>query len=342
MQQKIILVTGGAGYIGSHTCVALAQAGYRPLLFDNFSNSDPSVIERLTQLIGPSLLVLRGDIRDLATLKEIFQTYPCYAVIHLAGVKAVGESVAKPLDYYDINVTGSLVLLKAMKQAGVSRLVFSSSAAVYGEKTIPPFQEQALLDPINPYGRSKLMIEKIINDLYHANTLQSVLSLRYFNPIGAHPSGFIGETPTGTPNNLLPYLMQVAAGIRKKLFIFGNDYPTADGTAVRDYIHVMDLAQGHVLALQKTEQREGCWTFNLGRGRGSSVLEVIDAFEQASGQNIPYEVIQRRPGDVAASWADPTAAQQQLGWSATYNLEMMCAHSWHWQCHLDSLKVQRK
>jgi UDP-glucose 4-epimerase len=331
VSKQTILVTGGAGYIGSHTCVALAQAGYTPLILDNFSNSDPSVVDRLTRLLGQPLLCVSGDIRDAAVLKKIFREHECASVIHFAGLKAVGESVADPLHYYEVNVAGSLTLLTEMIRAGIQNFIFSSSAAVYGEKEKPPLKEQSLLHPINPYGRSKLMVEEIVEDLHRAHAISSIVRLRYFNPIGAHPSGFIGETPRGMPNNLMPYMTQVAAGLRQKLFIFGNDYPTHDGTAVRDYIHVMDLAEGHVAALQKAEHSSGLWTFNLGTGRGSSVLEMVHAFETASGKKIPYEIVARRAGDVPACWADPTDAEEQLGWRARRDLQRMCADSWNWQ-----------
>jgi len=331
MNPKIILVTGGAGYIGSHTCVALAQAGYRPLILDNISNSKTSVIDRLATLMGDPPLCVEGDIRDAALIKKIFHDYCCESVIHFAGLKAVGESVKQPLQYYDVNVAGSLTLFAVMKDFGIKHLIFSSSAAVYGEEKEPPLHEESLLHPVNPYGRSKLMVEEILEDLYHMDSHSSIVRLRYFNPIGAHPSGLIGETPSGVPNNLMPYITQVAVGIRKKLSIFGNDYPTVDGTAVRDYIHVMDLAEGHVAALQKTERSSGLSTLNLGTGRGSSVLELVEAFEAATGKNIPYEIVARRAGDVAACWADPSAAQKQLGWGATRDLRTMCADSWNWQ-----------
>jgi UDP-glucose 4-epimerase len=331
MNPKIILVTGGAGYIGSHTCVALTQAGYRPLILDNFSNSTTSVIDRLAALMGGAPLCVEGDIRDAALIEKIFHDYSCESVIHFAGLKAVGESVEQPLKYYDVNVAGSLTLFAVMKDFGIKHLIFSSSAAVYGEEKEPPLHEESLLHPVNPYGRSKLIVEEILEDLYHTDSHSSIVRLRYFNPIGAHPSGLIGETPSGVPNNLMPYITQVAVGIRKQLSIFGNDYPTVDGTAVRDYIHVMDLAEGHVAALQKTERSSGLYTFNLGTGRGSSVLEIVEAFEAATGKKIPYEIVARRPGDVAACWADSTSAQKQLGWKATRDLRTMCADSWNWQ-----------
>lgn len=339
VNKKIILVTGGAGYIGSHTCVALAQAGYRPLILDNFSNSEVSVLDRLTKLMGDRPLYVQGDIRDAAVLKKIFQEHDCASVIHFAGLKAVGESVEQPLQYYDVNVAGSLTLLAEMAHAGVTNFIFSSSAAVYGEGKTPPLQERSSLHPINPYGRSKLMVEEILEDLHHANAAWSIVRLRYFNPIGADPSGLIGETPHGVPNNLMPYMMQVAVGLRKKLSIFGGDYPTVDGTAVRDYIHVMDLAEGHVAALKKTEQSSGLWTFNLGTGCGSSVLEMVHAFEAASGKKIPYEIVARRPGDVPACWADPSAAEVQLQWKSKRDLKTMCRDSWHWQEGKEKLKI---
>lgn len=332
MNQHTILVTGGAGYIGSHTCVVLAQAGYTPLILDNFSNSNSSVIDRLTRLIGNRPTCIEGDIRDAALLKKIFTQYHCSSILHFAGLKAVSESTKQPLEYYEVNVLGSLTLFSAMMDSGINRVIFSSSAAVYGQQIEPPLQEESLLNPINPYGRSKLMVEQILEDLYSAQPRLSIVRLRYFNPIGAHPSGLIGEKPSGIPSNLMPYITEVAIGLRKKLSIFGNDYPTVDGTAVRDYIHVMDLAEGHVAALKKTERSSGLWTLNLGTGRGSSVLEIVEAFEAASRTDIPYEIVARRAGDVASCWADPSAAYQQLGWKAQRDLYTMCTDSWHWQC----------
>lgn len=332
MDQKTILVSGGAGYIGSHVCVVLAEAGYRPLILDNFSNSKTSVIDRLTTLLGARPTCIEGDIRDAHQLTKIFETYTCAGVIHLAGLKAVEESVQQPLHYYEVNVSGSLTLFRALQEHGVKKIIFSSSAAVYGEKSQELLDEHAPLNPINPYGRSKLMVEEILEDIYRAEPDFSIFKLRYFNPIGAHPSGLLGESPSGIPSNLMPYISQVARGLRKRLSIFGNDYPTPDGTAIRDYIHVMDLAEGHVAAFQATEGSAGLWTLNLGTGRGSSVLEMVHAFEAASGIKIPYEIAPRRLGDVPSCCANPKAAHEQLGWRAKRDVHEMCADSWHWQC----------
>jgi UDP-glucose 4-epimerase len=311
--------------------VALAQAGYRPLILDNFSNSKTSVIDRLATLMGDPPLCVEGDIRDAALIKKIFHDYCCESVIHFAGLKAVGESVKQPLQYYDVNVAGSLTLFAVMKDFGIKHLIFSSSAAVYGEEKEPPLHEESLLHPVNPYGRSKLMVEEILEDLYHMDSHSSIVRLRYFNPIGAHPSGLIGETPSGVPNNLMPYITQVAVGIRKKLSIFGNDYPTVDGTAVRDYIHVMDLAQGHLSALDYLKDNEGMNTFNLGTGFGHSVFELIKAFERQSGKKIPYEIAPRRIGDIAACYANADKANLELNWNPQYCLDEMCASAWKWQ-----------
>ena len=331
----IILVTGGSGYIGSHTCIALDKAGYTPLILDNFSNSNASVLDRMEVLMNHRPLFIKGDVRDEALLKKIFQEHDCTGVIHFAGLKAVGESIAQPLEYYDVNVTGSLSLLMAMQYSGVKRLIFSSSAAVYVKPESLPIKESATRSTVNPYGRSKLMVEDILEDFYYADPSWSIARLRYFNPIGAHPSGLIGEAPQGVPNNLMPYITQVAVGLREKLSVFGGDYPTHDGSAVRDYVHVMDLAEGHVAALnwcQKgSQQSGGMLTVNLGTGTGSSVLEIVRAFEMASGKKIPYEIVARRAGDIAECWADSTDAAEILHWKATRSLEEMCRDSWHWE-----------
>lgn len=332
MTKKTILITGGAGYIGSHTCVALCEAGYTPVIFDNFCNSSISVIQKIEALTKKSLAVIQGDIRDESLLQRVLEDYPCEAVIHFAGLKAVGDSVADPLKYYDVNVGGSLTLLRVMEKAKVKKLVFSSSAAVYGTAKELPIKESAPCSPVNPYGRSKFIVEEMLTDLVKADPDWSVTCLRYFNPIGAHPSGLIGERPQGVPSNLMPYLTQTAAGLRKELSIFGDDYPTQDGSAVRDYIHVMDLAEGHVASLQHLLGKKGMITLNLGTGKGYSVLEMVAAFEKATGEKVPCKIVPRRTGDVAACWADPTAAERALAWKAERDLETMCRDSWRWQC----------
>lgn len=328
----MILVTGGAGFIGSHTCVALAQAGWPFLILDNFGNSRRSVLERMGRIIGSVPDCIEGDVRDAALLARVFAQYPIRAVVHFAALKAVGESVAAPLRYYENNVAGTITLLQAMRQAGVRSLVFSSSATVYGEPASLPIREDFPLSATNPYGWSKLMMEQILADLDTAEPGQWHLArLRYFNPVGAHESGLIGEDPQDVPGNLLPYVAQVAAGQRSGLRIYGNDYPTPDGTGVRDYIHVMDLAQGHVAALHYLQQHPGLLTVNLGTGRPVSVLEMVRSFEQASGRTIPYQIVGRRPGDVAQCWADPSLAAQLLGWKAQHGIERMCQDAWRWQ-----------
>ncbi|MBE9537752.1 MAG: UDP-glucose 4-epimerase GalE [Proteobacteria bacterium] len=326
-----VLVTGGAGYIGSHACVALMEAGYDVVVLDNLCNADEEVFNRLEQIAGRRPEFVHGDIRDWACLDAIFSKHIITAVMHFAGLKAVGESVAQPLEYYVNNVGGTLTLMAAMAQAGVKSLVFSSSATVYGDPASVPIKENFPLSATNPYGRSKLMVEEILADWQQANPDWSIGCLRYFNPVGAHPSGLIGENPKGAPNNLMPYVAQVAVGRQEVLYIFGDDYPTPDGTGVRDYIHVMDLVEGHVAALLHIRQHCGIFTTNLGTGAGTSVLELIRAFEQASGQSIPYEIVSRRPGDVAQCWADASMAQQKLGWKASRSLAQMCVDSWRWQ-----------
>ena len=326
----MILVTGGAGYIGSHTCLQLLQAGHDLVVLDNLSNSQPEALQRVQQLTGRQLQLVEGDIRDETMLDAVFR-YPIKAVIHFAGLKAVGESVAEPLRYYDNNVAGTLSLLKAMKKHGCQQLVFSSSATVYGDPASVPIREHFPLSATNPYGRSKLMIEDMLRDLAHAEPDWRIAILRYFNPVGAHASGQIGEDPNGIPNNLMPFISQVAVGKRAQLSVFGDDYPTHDGTGVRDYIHVEDLARGHLCALAKLQQQAGLLTVNLGTGQGYSVLDMVKAFEQASGRPVPYSVTPRRPGDVAACYADPAQAEQLLGWRAEKTLADMCADSWRWQ-----------
>ncbi|WP_348946598.1 UDP-glucose 4-epimerase GalE [Chitinibacter sp. FCG-7] len=326
-----VLLTGGAGYIGSHTYIELLAAGFTPVIFDNFYNSKPEVLNRLKTITGRDVLCIEGDIRDRAAMDAAFAQYPFSAVVHFAGWKAVGESVAKPLEYYDNNVVGTLRLLDAMKAAGVKNLVFSSSATVYGDPHAVPILEHFPLSATNPYGRSKLMIEDMLRDLRVADPCWNIALLRYFNPVGAHESGLIGEDPQGIPNNLMPFVTQVAVGKREKLSVFGGDYATPDGTGVRDYIHVVDLALGHVKALQKLQTKPGNVTVNLGTGIGYSVLDMVKAFEVASNRAVPYEIVARRAGDIAACYADPQAAFEQLGWRAEKTLQDMCNDSWRWQ-----------
>ena len=326
-----VLVTGGAGYIGSHTCVRLIEAGIEPLVFDNFANSRPAVLDRIARLTGKRPLLVEGDVRDRELLAATLARHPVQAAIHFAGLKAVGESVREPLAYYDVNVHGSLVLAEALHAAGVRTLVFSSSATVYGSPERVPVDESAPTGPTNPYGRSKRMVEQVLTDLVAANADWSATLLRYFNPVGAHESGLIGEDPRGEPNNLMPYIAQVAAGQRERLSVFGTDYPTPDGTGVRDYIHVMDLADGHLAALRHTHGRAGLHCYNLGTGRGHSVLEVVAAFERACGFALSRVNAPRRAGDVAACWADPAHAERELGWRATTQLASMCEDTWRWQ-----------
>jgi UDP-glucose 4-epimerase len=328
---RTILVTGGAGFIGSHTCVALAAAGYEPLVLDNLGNSDVRVFDRLARISGNAPRFVEGDVRDRALLDRLFAEQPVAGVIHFAGLKAVGDSVADPIAYYDNNVHGSFVLAAAMQAAGVRTLIFSSSATVYGEPDHSPIPEDAPRRPANPYGRSKLMVEEALGDLQRSDPTWRIALLRYFNPVGAHESGLIGEHPQGRPNNLMPFVSQVAVGLRDKLAVHGGDYPTPDGTGVRDYVHVMDLAEGHVAALRHAESQAGLATLNLGTGRGASVLEVVKAFERACGRPIAYEVGPRRAGDVPAYWGDPALAQATLGWTARRGLDQMCADSWRWQ-----------
>lgn len=321
-----ILVTGGTGYIGSHTAVALLEAGHELVVLDNLVNSSPEVVDRISAIAGRRPVFVQGDVRDRALLAGLFRTHAIEAVIHFAALKAVGESWELPLEYYDNNVGGSIALLEAMQDAGVDRFVFSSSATVYGEASDPPIGEDAPCAPCNPYARTKRMVEEIVGDLEPG--FSSVV-LRYFNPAGAHPSGLIGEAPHGVPNNLFPYVADVAAGVRPHLVVFGNDYPTPDGTGVRDYIHVQDLAQAHVAAVERTGSGAP-EVFNIGTGRGYSVLEVVAAFEAACGSRIPIRFGQRRAGDVAVCYADPSRAHSSLGWSPSHDLSAMCAHAWAW------------
>jgi len=328
---KSILVTGGAGYIGSHTVLLLLEAGHQVVVLDNLSNSSRESLNRVERLTGKTVIFVEGDIRNTDCLDALFAEHDIAAVIHFAGLKAVGESVAKPLTYYDCNVTGSLRLLEAMERAGVRTIVFSSSATVYGDPVTVPIREDFPLSSTNPYGASKLHIEDMLRDLYTSDNRWQIALLRYFNPVGAHESGEIGEDPNGIPNNLLPFIAQVAIGKREKLNVFGGDYPTPDGTGIRDYIHVMDLAQGHLAALQAFEKTRGLMTVNLGTGRGYSVLEMIKAFSASSGRDVPYDIVARRPGDVAVCYADPSQASGVLGWSASRGIEAMCRDHWRWQ-----------
>ena len=330
----MIFVTGGAGYIGSHTCVELLDAGYDVTVFDNFGNSHPESVARVERITGKKLRLVRGDIRDRGVLVAALRESGASAVIHVAGLKAVGESVTQPLAYYDNNVVGTLRLLGAMGECGIKTLVFSSSATVYGDPQRLPLTEDHPLTATNPYGRTKLMIEEILRDLHRSDASWRLGILRYFNPVGAHASGSIGEDPQGIPNNLLPFIAQVAIGRRDYLNVWGNDYPTPDGTGVRDYIHVVDLALGHLKALHVLEQlkkSDECLTVNLGTGTGYSVLDIVKAFEQASGRSVPYKVAPRRPGDIASCYADPQRAVDLLGWRAELGLSAMCADSWRWQ-----------
>lgn len=326
-----ILATGGAGYIGSHTCIELLLAGHEVVVIDNLSNSREEALRRVREIAGGSLSFHLADIRDEQRMEAIIAEERIEAVIHFAGLKAVGESSAKPLEYYANNVAGTLALCAAMRKCGVKTLVFSSSATVYGNPRSVPITEDFPLSATNPYGRTKLMIEQILGDLAAAESAWNIVVLRYFNPVGAHKSGRIGEDPRGIPNNLFPYIAQVAVGRLKELSVYGNDYPTADGTGVRDYIHVTDLAAGHLKALEKMSGKTGIHYFNLGTGRGYSVLEAVAAFERASGRKIPYKIAARRPGDIPACFADPAKANRVLGWKAVRGLDEMCADAWRWQ-----------
>ena len=326
-----VLVTGGAGYIGSHTLISLLENSYEAVVIDNLCNSCQESLNRVEKITGKSVKFYRGDIRDAALLDKIFAENSIESVIHFAGLKAVGESVSIPLDYYDNNIGGTLVLLEAMKRANVRNLVFSSSATVYGKPASVPIRENFPLSCTNPYGRTKLFIEEILRDLYISDNSWNIALLRYFNPVGSHPSGLIGEDPQGIPNNLMPYVAQTAIGKLPFVRVFGNDYDTPDGTGVRDYIHVVDLAEGHILALKKLEKNPGVVTYNLGTGVGYSVLDMIRAFSKAVGREIPYQIVARRPGDIAACYADPSFAKQEIGFEAKYGIDEMCADLWRWQ-----------
>jgi len=326
-----ILITGGTGYIGSHTVVELMAAGHDVFILDNLCNSKASVLDRIQRIVGRRPRFEQIDVRDRPALRRIFSSHRFDAVVHFAGLKAVGESVEKPLEYYDNNVSGSVALFDCMGEAGLRTIVFSSSATVYGEPASVPIREDFPLSAHNPYGRSKLMIEDVLRDAAAADSAWRIALLRYFNPVGAHSSGLIGESPNGIPNNLMPYIAQVAVGKLKELRVFGDDYPTPDGTGVRDYIHVVDLARGHLAALNALRQRPGVLTVNLGTGRGYSVLEMVRAFAAASGKPVHYRVVGRRPGDVAQCFADPSLARATLGWQAQLGIDAMCADAWRWQ-----------
>lgn len=326
-----ILVTGGLGYIGSHTCIKLIEEGHTPIILDNLYNSKLAVLDRIETITGVKPIFYQGDIRDESILDTIFNNHKISSVIHFAGLKAVGESVSKPLEYYENNVYGSINLVKSMREHNIFNIIFSSSATVYGDQNTPPFKEDMPTGKAtNPYGTSKLMVEQIYSDLFVADDRWSITLLRYFNPVGAHPSGLIGEDPQGIPNNLMPYITQVAIGKREFLSVYGDDYNTPDGTGVRDYIHVEDLAIGHVAALQKTNA-QGVHIYNLGTGIGNSVLDVVKAFELACGKTLPYKIVARRPGDIDSCYADSSKAEQELNWKTHYNLDDMAADSWRWQ-----------
>ncbi len=326
-----ILVTGGAGYIGSHTCLELLNADYQVVVVDNLCNSMVTSLERVQELTGKQLTFIEADLRDKQALERVFTALSIDAVIHFAGLKAVGESVSIPIDYYQNNISGTINLLEVMNHASVKNIVFSSSATVYGDPEHLPITENFPLSATNPYGRSKLMVEEMLGDVYISDSSWNVALLRYFNPVGAHHSGRIGEDPSDIPNNLMPYISQVAVGKLEQLSVFGGDYATTDGTGVRDYIHVVDLALGHIKALQKLDTNPGLTAYNLGTGQGYSVIEMARAFEQASGKPVPYEIVVRRPGDIAACYADPGLAQRELGWRAERGLQQMCEDSWRWQ-----------
>jgi len=327
-----VCVTGGAGYIGSHACVELLENGFRVVVIDNLSNSNRKALSRVERITGKDVTFYEADIRDGNKIAEIFTREKIDAVMHFAALKAVGESVEMPLRYYHNNVTGSLVLCEVMKHHGVKNMVFSSSATVYGAPRRVPVTEDVPLAPTNPYGRSKQMVETVLRDLHASDPEWNIVILRYFNPVGAHPSGLIGEDPRGVPNNLVPFIAQVAAGRLEKLSVYGDDYPTRDGTGVRDYIHVVDLVRGHLAALDHIRKTGGLAVYNLGRGEGYSVLEMIRTFEKVSGKKIPYEVTGRRPGDIAECYADPSKAEREMGWKAEKGVEEMCEDVWRWQC----------
>ena len=327
----MILVTGGAGYIGSHTCIALHEAGFNFVVFDNLSNASKEVFARVEKIIGKKVAFVQGDIRNRQDLQEVFKNFNITSVIHFAGLKAVGESVKEPLKYYDNNVNGTVVLCQVMQEYNCKQIVFSSSATVYGDPHTTPIKEDFPLNATNPYGRSKLFIEEILRDLFVSDDSYKIVLLRYFNPVGAHPSGTIGEDPNGIPNNLMPFISQTAVNKREFLSVFGGDYETHDGTGVRDYIHVVDLAEGHVKALQKIASIDKVLTVNLGTGNGYSVLDMVKAFEKASGKKVAYKIAPRRKGDIAKCFADPSYAYKTLGWRANKEVDEMCIDSWRWQ-----------
>ena len=326
-----ILVTGGAGYIGSHTCVELLNVGYEIIVVDNLCNSSEKALKRVQEITGKKLTYYNVDLLDKSALGNIFEKERIESVIHFAGLKAVGESVSKPLEYYYNNITGTIILCEVMRKHGIKEMVFSSSATVYGKPETVPIKEDSPLSVTNPYGRTKLIIENLLEDLYVSDNSWNIIMLRYFNPIGAHKSGKIGEDPKNIPNNLVPYITQVAIGKLEYLGVFGDDYDTPDGTGVRDYIHVVDLAKGHINALEKLKERLGLLIYNLGTGKGYSVLDMVKNFEKASGRPIKYKILSRRPGDIATCYADPSKAKLELGWEATKDIEEMCVDSWRWQ-----------
>lgn len=330
--QRTILLTGGAGFIGSHTIIELDKAGYEVVVVDNLINSKEEAIRRVETIINKPIDFVRADVRDREAMNKLFDSHHFHAVIHFAGLKAVGESVAKPLEYYENNMNATFVLLDVMRNHNCKNIIFSSSATVYGDPAIIPISEQCPKGKCtNPYGQTKSMLEEVLSDVQRADNTWNVVLLRYFNPIGAHPSGLIGENPNGIPNNLMPYITQTAIGIRKELGVFGNDYPTPDGTGIRDYIHVCDLAAGHVCALKAIDNNCGLAIYNLGTGKGYSVLDVVKAFENANNLKVPYSIKPRRAGDIATCYCDPQKAFEELGWKAQYNIEDMCRHSWNFQ-----------
>lgn len=337
MTKKTILITGGTGYIGSHTAVQLLEADYQVIMLDNLSNSKADVVQRVEKISGKKVSFIQGDIRDEQCLHQVFQNNPIDAVIHFAGLKAVGEGQSQPMRYYENNVSGSLSLFQAMQSFGVKTLLFSSSATVYGDDGVGKYHEQSALSPSNVYGQTKYMVEQILRDIQASDASWRVGILRYFNPVGAHPSGYIGEDPNGIPNNLMPYIAKVASGELTHLKVFGNDYPTPDGTGLRDYIHIQDLAAGHLESLRYMLEKNTSITVNLGTGQPHSVLELVHAFEQVTEQSVPYQITQRRAGDVAICYADPSLAKTLMGWQAKYNIQQMCADTWRWQTYSKTL-----
>jgi UDP-glucose 4-epimerase len=337
MTKKTILITGGTGYIGSHTAVQLLEADYQVIMLDNLSNSKADVVQRVEKISGKKVSFIQGDIRDEQCLHQVFQNNPIDAVIHFAGLKAVGEGQSQPMRYYENNVSGSLSLFQAMQSFGVKTLLFSSSATVYGDDGVGKYHEQSALSPSNVYGQTKYMVEQILRDIQASDASWRVGILRYFNPVGAHPSGCIGEDPNGIPNNLMPYIAKVASGELTHLNVFGNDYPTPDGTGLRDYIHIQDLAAGHLQSLRYMLEKNTSITVNLGTGQPHSVLELVHAFEQVTEQSVPYQITQRRAGDVAICYADPSLAKTLMGWQAKYNIQQMCADTWRWQTYSKTL-----